>query len=312
MLVADFVDELIVMTKELGGSDIHFKPTRNNVLIYLRVGEKLIEHQLLELDYYSRILRYIKYKCNLELGTSKIPLDGAYSIIVEKIEIFARVSTIPLISNESLVIRILMENNNVPLQQLAYDPPQIELIYQTIVNNNGLFIFTGPTGSGKSTSMYSILKQAVTNEKIKVICIEDPVEIIEEGLTQIQINEDIGLTYEQGIKACLRHDPDIIMIGEIRDEQTAKSVFRAALTGHTVISTMHTKNNYGVIQRFLDFGFQISEIQSVLIGITNQRLVYDQQWKSYFDIVVGDDIEELIRAPYHRDLTKELSELNVK
>lgn len=314
MEVAKFVNDLIIMVNQIDGSDIHFKPTRSKVEIYLRTSGKLIHHHTIDLEFYAYVLRYIKYKCNLDLGVSKEPQDGAYSIQTNAGELFARISTIPLIYNESLVIRVLTESVDMTFETIAFIPPQINLIYDTIINNNGLFVFTGPTGSGKSTSMYNILKKAARECNRKIICIEDPSEVIEESLTQIQIKEEVGLTYSVALKACLRHDPDIIMIGEIRDEQTAKSVIRATLTGHTVITTMHTKNNYGVIQRLSDFGFKASEIQSVLIGISNQRLVIDQlgSIKAYYDVVCGDDITQLMEQPQNIDLRKKLVELNIE
>ncbi len=225
-----------------------------------------------------------------------MPQDGAYTVKNDKQDIYVRISTIPLIYSESLVIRILADKAKQDLFDIALFPSDLQQIYQQIISSTGLFVFTGPTGSGKSTSMYALLEKAAIEVNKKIICIEDPVEVINQQFTQIQINEDAGLSYSSCLKACLRHDPDIIMIGEIRDEVTAKNVFRASLTGHTVISTMHTKNKYGVIERFLDFGFKPSEIKSILIGISNQRLVIDNdhQVKAFYDFVIEAQIDELM------------------
>lgn len=296
MDVAKYISELILKGASVGVSDIHFKPNRDKVKIYNRIDGKISFVNDISHADYRLLLRYIKYKSKLDLGLCRLPQDGAFTFKTKKGEIFIRVSTIPLIFSESLVIRLLVDKEQIDLFSIALFPSDLETIYQQIISSTGLFVFTGPTGSGKSTSMYALLEMAAKEENKKVVCIEDPVEVINEYFTQIQINEKSGLTYATSLKACLRHDPDIIMIGEIRDEETAKNVFRASLTGHTVISTMHTKNKYGVIERFLDFEFKISEIKSVLIGVSNQRLVLNEldKVKAFYDFVIGKDIEKLI------------------
>lgn len=296
MNVAKYINKLIIDGAQGGVSDIHFKPDRERVEIYYRISGVISFQNELSHEDYRLILRYIKYQSKLDLGLCQVPQDGAYIIKNQEQEIFIRISTIPLIFSESLVIRVLVDKNAVDLFSIAYIPSDLEQIYQQIISSTGLFVFTGPTGSGKSTSMYALLEKAATSANKKIICIEDPVEVINSNFTQIQINEAAKLTYGSCLKACLRHDPDIIMIGEIRDEETAKNVFRASLTGHTVISTMHTKNKYGVIERFLDFEFKQSEINSILIGISSQRLILDQDLKikAYYDFVLSSGIEDLI------------------
>ncbi len=294
---SEYINNLIISGSNQMVSDIHFKPTRNNVEVYNRIEGKISYLETIDHTDYRQALRYIKYMCKLDLGLCQTPQDGAYTVKVKGEEIFVRISTIPLIYSESLVIRILSENNKLDTFENSYKPSDLQHIYEQIISNTGLFVFTGPTGSGKSSSMYALLSRAADQKQKKIICIEDPIEVINDRFTQIQINEKAGLTYSSCLKACLRHDPDIIMIGEIRDEETAKNVFRASLTGHTVISTMHTKNKYGVIERFLDFDFKDSEINSVLIGISNQRLIIDEQMKvkAYYDYVVGAGLEQLIK-----------------
>ncbi|WOO87621.1 competence type IV pilus ATPase ComGA [Mollicutes bacterium LVI A0039] len=296
MEIAKFVNKLIINGARIGVSDIHFKPDRTKVEIYVRLDGVISYQKEITHSEYRLLLRYIKYKSKLDLGLCQNPQDGSYTIETAENEIFVRVSTIPLIYSESLVIRILTDKQRSDRFAIALHPSDLQQIYDQIVKATGLFVFTGPTGSGKSTSMYALLEKAATEANKKVICIEDPVEVINHNFTQIQINENAGLTYANCLKACLRHDPDIMMIGEIRDEETAKQVVRASLTGHTVISTMHTKNKYGVIERFLDFDFKISEINSILIGISNQRLILDKQGqsKAFYDFVVGSQVLDLI------------------
>ncbi len=296
MNVAKFINDLVFTGFQNNVSDIHFKPDREKVEIYYRINGNITFQKNIKFDEYSLLMRYIKYKSKLDLGLCQTPQDGSFTIKNKNEELFIRISTIPLIYSESLVIRILVDKNEIDIFSIALFPSDLEKIYNQIINTTGLFIFTGPTGSGKSTSMYALLEKAAKINKKKVICIEDPVEVINNNFTQIQICEKSKLSYSACLKACLRHDPDIIMIGEIRDEETAKNVFRASLTGHTVISTMHTKNKYGVIERFLDFGFKQSEINSILIGVSNQRLILDEhkKIKALFDYVIGDEILELI------------------
>lgn len=296
MNVAKYINKLIVDGAQKGVSDIHFKPDRQKIEVYFRINGQISYYQDLNHSDYRQLLRYIKYKSKLDLGLCQVPQDGAYTVLANNEEIFVRISTIPLIFSESLVVRILVDKVSADLFEVAYTPSDLQRIYEQIVSSTGLFVFTGPTGSGKSTSMYALLEEAATKASKKIICIEDPVEVINQNFIQIQINERGGLTYASALKACLRHDPDIIMIGEIRDEETAKSVFRASLTGHTVISTMHTKNKYGVIERFLDFDFKLSEITSVLIGISSQRLILDKNGKikAYYDYVLSDEINDLV------------------
>lgn len=291
----EFVEKLVVTAAEESVSDIHFKPDREKVEIYFRIKGSIIFQQEINHRDYKQIIRFVKYKSKLDIGLSRSPQDGSYIQNLNEKEIYIRVSVIPLIYSESIVIRLLYNQEQSTTFDIAYYPSDLEAIYKQIIKATGLFIFTGPTGSGKSTSMYTLLKRAAKEEHKKIICIEDPVEVINEEFTQIQINEQAGLTYSSCLRAALRHDPDIIMIGEIRDEETAKSVFRASLTGHTVISTMHTKNKYGVIERFLDFDFKQSEISSVLMGISNQRLLISKKrLKALYDYVLQDEINDLI------------------
>lgn len=290
------VNELINQANALEASDIHFHPLENEVKIYFRLVNSLRFQKSIDIKQYMKILRYIKFKTRLDMSITRFPQDGSFTVINdEEQKLFIRVSTIPLLDYESLVIRILPEESYNHFEEIALIPDDLEKMYEAVKKKNGLFIFTGPTGSGKTTSMYSILNKLASLDEKKVLTLENPIEIINSNLVQMQINEDMKITYSIGLKAALRQDPDIIMIGEIRDEETARNVFRAGLTGHTVISTMHTKNKYGVIERLLDFGFLPSEIKSVLIGVSNQRLVVDKEGesKAYFDYALDKELEKM-------------------
>lgn len=298
MKISELVNDLILEAATKQVSDIHFHPLKEKVEIYFRLANKLKYKMEIHPTKYSKLLRYIKFKARLDLSLSRTPQDGSFEYYAEDDLIFLRVSTIPLMSGESLVLRLINESTQYDFASLSYYPEDLENIYQTIKGKNGLYVFTGPTGSGKTTSMYSILNRLAIQDKKKIITIENPIEIVNHNFVQMQINQEMGISYSVALRASLRQDPDVIMIGEIRDEETARNVFRAGLTGHTVITTMHTKNKYGVIERFLDYGFLISEIESVLIGVSNQRLIknHQQQIRSFYDYASSREIKEMIET----------------
>ena len=298
MKISTQLNSMILEASKLQATDIHFHPVEDKVKVYYRIATDLIYQREIEGSIYNKMIRYIKFKTRLDISVTRMPQDGSFYLLNDNDEkIFIRVSTIPLLDNESLVIRILPDEQYNEFDEIALVEKDLVNMYESVKNKNGLFIFTGPTGSGKTTSMYSILTKLAKNDSKKILTLENPIEIINDNFVQMQINEEMNITYSIGLKAALRQDPDIIMIGEIRDEETARNVFRAALTGHTVISTMHTKNKYGVIERLLDFGFLISEIESVLIGVSNQRLIIDSHnmTKSFYDYSLGNDIPTLIK-----------------
>lgn len=312
MKLKEIVEKKIIKAKQEEISDIHFSPKEDGVQIFYRKYNKLYFETTIEQEYYERILRYVKFKSSLDISVSIKAQDGSFIIKTKEDDVFVRVSTLPLLRGESLVVRLLKNKLKKDYKQLAYHENDLEEIKNNILNNNGLFIFTGPTGSGKTTIMYSILEEIVKSTNKKVITIENPIEIVNTNFVQVQINEERNINYSNSLKAVLRQDPDIIMIGEIRDEETVRNVFRATLTGHTVISTMHTKNVYGVIERFLDFGFLQSEIESILIGISNQRLILNEkeEIKCIFEYVLFNEINDLIENKKVSDsLEKKISKI---
>lgn len=298
MKISLIIEKMIQEANYLEVTDIHFAPKDGEVQIFYRMLNKLKYQKSINLEEYNKLLRYVKFKCRLDISKTKEFQDGSFYIENDKKKIFLRISTLPLLNSESLVIRLLNDDIYIKLEDISYIKEDIEVIQQTIKRQVGLFIFTGPTGSGKTTTMYSILNTIIEQSFKKVITIENPVEIINNNFIQVQVEEKLNIDYDNALKAVLRQDPDIIMIGEIRDEKTARNVFRAALTGHTVISTMHTKNVSGVIRRFLDFGFLKSEIEAVLIGISNQRLLLDKNGmiKSVYDYAIGQELQDLIEG----------------
>ena len=297
MNIQELTRSYILESYQLNASDIHFNPHDEVCSIYYRIKGVIQFQKEIKLEVYLKIVRFLKFQTRLDTSQTRYPQDGSFNFLTSKgKKLFLRISTIPLLDNESLVIRILPDQEYSEFSSIAYFPKDLDVMYNKIKKGNGLFIFTGPTGSGKTTTMYSILDKISIEDNKKILTIENPIEIINNNFVQMQINEEMNISYSVGLKAALRQDPDIIMIGEIRDEETARNVFRASLTGHTVISTMHTKDKYGVIERFIDFGFLFSEIESVLIGISNQRLILDTEndTKAFYDYAVSHNLKQML------------------
>ena len=261
---------LLAEASALKVSDIHFQPTFKKVSIFFRFKTKMQLRTVISLEDYNTFKRIIKYYSKLEIAIINEPQDSSFTIDVNDVEINIRVSIIPTLENETIVLRIIFNEiiSNLFIEQNS----SLHDIYHTLSNNKGLYVFTGSTGSGKTTTMYAILDKLASSKKAKIITIENPIEVSIPSLVQTEINTNRNLDYDTYLKAILRQDPDYIMIGEIRDQKTAKIIIQAALTGHTIVTTMHTKSLQGVIERFLDFGFFLSEIEAVLIGITHQEM----------------------------------------
>ncbi len=290
MNINKYFTELITEANAINVTDIHFKPANEYVEVYFRKTPELILINQIELNDYQKLINYLKFKANLDISLKKLPQDG--SLCWENINM--RLSFVPLIKNESIVIRIIPPQMVNDYSELFFNPKQYQEMYQLLNKEVGLFVFTGPTGCGKTTSMYKLLNDLVINKHKKVITVEDPIEIQNNLFVQMQINSQKGFTYVEALRAILRQDPDIIMIGEIRDNETAKIVMRAALTGHLIITTMHTKNKRGVYERLLDFGFKKSEIISVLVGICNQRLlIKNNERKVFLDTAIKKELDNL-------------------
>lgn len=254
-------------------SDIHIVPRRKDTLIQLRLANKLIPRLYLPREECDRLISHFKFTASMDIGEKRRPQSGAYTYIVDGRMIGLRFSTLPSSHNESLVIRILPQQEQIPFFQISLFPEMTRKMLALLKHAHGLIIFTGPTGSGKTTTLYSLLNETSHMFNRNVITLEDPIEKENDTVLQVQVNEKAGVTYATGLKAILRHDPDIIMVGEIRDAETAKIAVRAALTGHLVLSTMHTRDAKGAIYRLSEFGVNSVEIEQTLVAITAQRLV---------------------------------------
>jgi type IV pilus assembly protein PilB len=253
-------------------SDIHIEPEKERGRLRLRLDGVLQDVNFFGLDVYHLLNSRIKLLSGMKL-TSTIAQDGRFSIMEDKEELSIRTSLIPGAYGESIVMRILDPKSiQVKLEDIGIEPHLFSIIEEEIAKPNGMILETGPTGSGKTTSLYAFLRKIYSPE-IKIITIEDPIEYHLPGITQTQTNEIRGYTFAEGLKSALRQDPDVVMVGEIRDNETAETAVQAALTGHIVFSTLHTNNAAGVIPRLIDLGVNAKILASALSLSIAQRLV---------------------------------------
>jgi len=254
-------------------SDVHIEPQEKSVRLRLRLDGILHDIIFFEYKIYNLFLSRIKLISGLKLNIHDQAQDGRFSIHIKEIEVEVRVSVIPENYGESIVLRILNPKSiSVPFEALGIEKQLFEILSKEIKKPNGMIINTGPTGSGKTTTLYAILKQ-ISSPGIKIITLEDPIEYHLQGITQTQVEEGRGYTFSSGLRAIVRQDPDVIMVGEIRDLETAKIALNSALTGHLVLSTLHTNNAAGTIPRLIDLGVNPNIIAPAINISLAQRLV---------------------------------------
>ncbi|WP_111927844.1 GspE/PulE family protein [Clostridium tertium] len=269
----ELFDILLLKAIELNASDIHFEPRKEDVFIRFRVDGVLIGFTKIKSEEYQKLLSKIKVCGNMDITEKRRPQDGKSLIKVNGKNYDLRLSTIPIIYGEKLVIRILYgEIFNYNISSLNLNVNQMKKLKKIIALKNGLVIINGPTGSGKSSSLYCILKE-INKKDINITTLEDPVEVIIKGVNQVSLNRKANITFATGLRSILRQDPDVLMIGEIRDEETANMAVTASLTGHKVYSTIHTKTPQEVYFRLEDMGVKQYLIKDSLIGIVSQRLI---------------------------------------
>ena len=254
-------------------SDVHIEPQPTGVRVRYRVDGDLHTSVILPLNTHRALVARIKVLASIRLDEQRKPQDGRFSASIENRQIDFRVSTFPSYNGEKVVIRILdREQGFIPLDGIGLSPRNLKILRRAIGAPHGLVLISGPTGSGKSTTLYSMLTE-VDREHKNVLSLEDPIEYYVEGVIQSQVRPEIGYTFANGLRTTLRQDPDVIMVGEIRDGETAKLAIQAALTGHLVLSTIHTNNAVGTIPRLIDMGVEPYLIPPVLICSVAQRLV---------------------------------------
>lgn len=272
---ANLSEKLLLSSFQALASDIHFYPFPNHTDIYFRIHGKRVFHRSIHATHYQLLLTYYKFTSGMDIGEIRKPQNGIITYSnKDKTQHYAlRLSTLPVNHMESLAIRILPQDAVLTLDQLFLFPYQLKKIKEWIKHRSGIILFTGPTGSGKTTTLYALLQTILAEESYQTITLEDPVEKEISNILQVQVNEKAGITYQAGLKAALRHDPDIIMVGEIRDKETAKFAFEASLTGHLVLSTLHAKNAEGTIHRLLEMGLKVTDLQQSLIAVAALQLL---------------------------------------
>ncbi len=271
--IAQTVNLLIEYAIKAGASDIHIEPRENHVLVRYRVDGVLREANKLPKKVIGALISRIKILANLKIDEHRAPQDGRFKIEVNGQVYAMRVSTLPIMDGEKVVMRILDESSKaLTLEELGYWGHSLDTINRAIVQPYGMILVTGPTGSGKSTSLFSVLNR-LSSPNVNISTVEDPVEYRVMGANQTQVNPVAGMTFVNGLRALLRQDPNIIMVGEVRDGETANLAIQAALTGHLVFSTLHTNNAATCLPRLLDMGVEPFLIASTVRAVVGQRLV---------------------------------------
>ena len=271
--VVQMLNSLFLRAIRSGASDIHFEPFSDKVLVRFRLDGVLHEISTVPPHMYPQVVSRIKVISKLNVAEKRLPQDGRIKVRIGNKKIDMRVSTLPTVFGERVVIRLLDKSNKLlTLEELGLSEEDLKKYERIISKPHGLVLITGPTGSGKSTTLYASLLKLKTPRK-NIITIEDPVEYQIDGISQIQVNPKIDLTFASGLRSILRQDPDIVMVGEIRDRETAEIAVHASLTGHLVLSTLHTNDAPSAVARLVDMGVEPFLVASSIEGIVAQRLV---------------------------------------
>ena len=308
MPIVEIVNEILVDSSKRAASDIHFDPQENFMKVRIRIDGELHDYCEVPNAVKKNLTTRVKIIAGMNITESRLPQDGAIKATLQDIDLDLRVSVLPVSNGEKIVIRILDYTKSLSgLEQLDFSEDNFKKVLYMIGVPNGIILVTGATGSGKSTTVYSIL-QRLNRVDTNLITVEDPIEMDIEGINQVQVNAEIGLTFASALRSILRQDPNIIMIGEIRDTETAKIAVRASITGHLVLSTIHTNNSLNTIERLLDMDVERYLLSSALTGIISQKLARrlcpkckalrktNEYEKKLFKTVLNKDIDEVYSA----------------
>ncbi|MEG1559655.1 MAG: ATPase, T2SS/T4P/T4SS family [Clostridia bacterium] len=302
--VVKLINSLIMRAYNTGASDIHIEPFENETVVRMRVDGVIVEYVKLQKTLHSALIARIKIIANLDIAEKRLPQDGHFKIKIENEDINARVSLMPTVFGEKAVLRLLSSNIIIDHKNhFGMSDDSYEKFSRMIKSPNGIIYITGPTGSGKTTTLYMVL-ETLAQMPVNIATIEDPVEKNIPKVNQVQVNNVSGLTFERGLRSLLRQDPDIILIGETRDAETAQISVRAALTGHLVLSTLHTNDAVSSVVRLGDMGLEPYMIANSLVGIIAQRLVrkvcpncaYEDVPNAYELELVGADLKKVVRG----------------
>lgn len=302
--VVDAVNKIIIAAVNLGASDIHFDPTDEGITVRLRTDGVLNDYFLLPNEIKTNIITRIKIMAGMNITETRLPQDGGIKDKILGKDLDLRVSSLPTKRGEKIAIRIMDYSMSLKgIEYLCFSETNYKKILKMLNNPNGIILVTGATGTGKSTTLYSFI-QKLNVEGVNLITVEDPIEMDIKGVNQVQVNSDIGLDFATVLRSILRQDPNIIMIGEIRDSETASIAVRASITGHLVLSTIHTNNSLSTIERLLDMNVERYLLASALTGIVSQKLArklcdkckkqrpVTAVEKNLFKTVLGTDINE--------------------
>lgn len=305
MPVVEVVNEIMVDASKRGASDIHFDPHEDLMKIRIRIDGALTDYAEVPNTIKKNLVTRIKIISGMNITESRLPQDGAIKATLQGVNLDLRVSCLPTNEGEKIVIRILDYSMSLSgLEHLGFSEENFKKVLKMISVPNGIILVTGATGSGKSTTVYSIL-QRLNKEDTNIVTVEDPIEMDIKGVNQVQTNAEIGLTFATALRSILRQDPNVIMIGEIRDTETAKIAVRASITGHIVLSTIHTNNSLNTIERLLDMDVERYLLSSALEGIISQKLARklcpkcrskrptNQYEKNLFKTVLGHEVNEV-------------------
>ena len=271
--IIKLVNSLFFQAIKKEASDIHIESHERKGEVRLRIDGVLKKHLDLDRRVASLVINRIKVISNLDISEKRLPQDGRTQISISGKTLDVRVSILPTYHGERVVMRILMQSEHIPsLKSLGFTEKITSAFYHLLTHSHGMILVSGPTGSGKSTTLHSFLQHIASPDK-NIITIEDPVEYNADNINQIQVNERVGLTFAKGLRSILRQDPDVVMVGEIRDQETARIAVQAALTGHLMLSTLHTNDATSALTRMMDMGIEGYLLSSTLLGVLAQRLV---------------------------------------
>ena len=306
--IVDIVNRMILYASQHKASDIHFDPREDCMIVRMRMDGSLVDHTIVPKMYEKNLTTRVKLISKMNITETRVPQDGAIKGIVDGKELDMRVSSLPTNEGEKVVVRLLDYSSSLEgLETLGFTANNLKKVKRMLDIPNGIILVTGATGTGKSTTVYSIL-QKMNTEDVNIITVEDPIEMDIPGVNQVQVQSEIGLTFANVLRSILRQDPNIIMIGEIRDNETAKIAVRASITGHIVLSTIHTNNSLNTIERLVDMDVEKYLLGSALSGIISQKLARklcphcrilrktSDYEKNVFKKVLNIDIDEIYDA----------------
>ena len=302
---------LIFESQKVKATDIHFliSDTRHSCEMRGISGFKPFED-----DQVDALFQYLKYCANLDLGNLTVPQSGTFRMKLKEKEYYFRFSCISSYQSQTGVLRILNNHSPIAISQCSVKKTQNIQFKRWCSLRSGLILFSGPTGSGKTTTLHALLEEIARQKKLKIITLEDPIEIVSSNYLQLQVNEKMNFTYEEGIKQLLRHDPDVIMIGEIRDPRCAEMVYRAALSGHLVFSTLHAKSATEAIKRLSELGLSAFDLKETLTAVVNQRLYPDIKRKErvcIYEILAQQELQRYLeygKIENHKTIQDEIRE----